>query len=508
MSKPATQPVGAGQCEELRKKLLPASGQADKQHLRNLGLAMLYGRPPTYTPITTIPDSETIFCPRSSLEEALLCLLLSAEMEPKSLVTDPTLMWHLTLALSVAHHYAFLGNLLSQAFPSMSENPSAWEVKVQAQEAAGKRAEALQTVRNIVRFNDQAIMPKLQCARLSREMGKELDLEVSCARAALEKATGTGWKRAGHLALGLALEAQAGQCGGDYSDAIAEVSMALQLDPHDCKLNYHLARMKALAGYPPQEVASLAVNGLQAGGAVLGPLWAVLALARASEGDFEKAIKGLDAGLYESGPAHASLLLVTKIQVLLAADEPHQALETLQQLMAHVQRGTAHIESVDPVMRKVLEKEEARMWEQGVHVFLALEQAKDAEYCVDRTLALLPHQAESHHVQGLLQQAKGQADKALVSFQTAISINPRHSDSEIRCGALYRERGASGDLIIARDLLVSGLKHRPSSSSGWYNLGLVNRADNRLEEAEEDLRSAVLLQSNVLGLAYLLPRIV
>jgi hypothetical protein len=64
---------------------------------------------------------------------------------------------------------------------------------------------------------------------------------------------------------------------------------------------------------------------------------------------------------------------------------------------------------------------------------------------------------------------------ALKSFETAMAIDPRHSDAEIHCGALYRRRASPGDLTIARSLLSSGLKHKPNSLVGWYNLGLIDR---------------------------------
>lgn len=72
-------------------------------------------------------------------------------------------------------------------------------------------------------------------------------------------------------------------------------------------------------------------------------------------------------------------------------------------------------------------------------------------------------------------QEEAAPEAALQSFETAMAIDPRHSDAEIRCGALYRRRGQPGDLVTARSLLVSGLKHKPNSLCGWYNLGLIDR---------------------------------
>lgn len=47
------------------------------------------------------------------------------------------------------------------------------------------------------------------------------------------------------------------------------------------------------------------------------------------------------------------------------------------------------------------------LWGQGVYVFLALKQLKDAQFCVDRALSLQPSSATSHYLAGLLHEAWG-----------------------------------------------------------------------------------------------------
>ena len=52
----------------------------------------------------------------------------------------------------------------------------------------------------------------------------------------------------------------------------------------------------------------------------------------------------------------------------------------------------------------------------------------------------------------------------------------------------------SCDLILAQSLLSSYIQvHDPSNYEGWYNLGLVCKAQGRLDEAKKHLQYAASL---------------
>jgi len=414
-------------------------------------------------------------------------------------------MWRIASSLCVSHQERYLDVALGRLFPKPNSSP-AWLARVCALAVSGQPQAAALLAQDVAKVccGDARIL--LCCAELLQEQGRE---EVHEQLRLTEKALGLGLplglKKAAHLQLALALERKSRQSGSDLGPAIREVEAALEADPSDCMALYQLARLKALACAPAEDIVALGQRALQAGGLSLGPAWAVIAVARASQQQHEKAIAAIDAGLAECGPGAASLLLSLKVQVLLAGDEPAKALEALQQLMAHVQRGTANPEAADSDMSARLSAAEADMWAQGVHVFLALGQRTDAQFCVDRALSLRPLGADSHYVAGLVHEERGDLQAAIAAFEQAISLDSDHADAQMHLGAMHHRRGAAGDYVVARSLLVSGLKHRPNSSFGWYYLGLVNRAEDRLEEAEEHLKTAVSLQSVVPGLPYMLP---
>jgi len=480
-----------------------SSTKGDMLHAR--GLACLYAPAAQYCPPQAAASGS--FQPASPLEEALLCLLLSAELSPQALRSDPSRVWHLVLALGIGRHFRFLAGFLGRNFLGEGASYAPWAVKACAREASRQTAKALQSMRNLVKLHGEDPRLLLQCAKLCQQLEEDPDETMGYAQRALRSEDAPpGLRRTAHVLLGLAHEQRAQRRGEDLSLALAEMQRAAELDGGDCRILYQLGRLKAISCAPAEEVAETAKRALEVGGTTYGPVWMLLAAARAAQKDTGKAVLALDTGVCEAGPAHTSPLLTAKIQVLLAGEEPAKALEALQQLMAHVQRGTAHSDAVDGATREALNKEEAAMWIQGVHVFLALKQPTDAQFCVDRVLSLQPYAADSHYVAGLLQE-EAAPEAALQSFETAMAIDPRHSDAEIRCGALYRRRGQPGDLVTARSLLVSGLKHKPNSLCGWYNLGLIDREEGRLDEAEEDLRTAVALQGSNPSLSHMLPRL-
>lgn len=72
----------------------------------------------------------------------------------------------------------------------------------------------------------------------------------------------------------------------------------------------------------------------------------------------------------------------------------------------------------------------------------------------------------------------------------------------MRTGALLRRKGTVADLAVARDLLSESLRQQPSSAAGWYQLGLACRGLGHAKEAEQHLRTAVVLAAGSPALPY------
>ena len=87
---------------------------------------------------------------------------------------------------------------------------------------------------------------------------------------------------------------------------------------------------------------------------------------------------------------------------------------------------------------------------------------------------------------------------------TATSTGPTTNPmtAPMHTGALHRRRGTVADLTVARDLLSESLRQQPSSAAGWYQLGLACRGLGHTKEAEQHLRTAVVLAAGSPALPY------
>lgn len=69
-------------------------------------------------------------------------------------------------------------------------------------------------------------------------------------------------------------------------------------------------------------------------------------------------------------------------------------------------------------------------------------------------------------------------------------------------GTLLRRQGGAAELAVASGLLSDALRYEPQNPVGWYNLGLVRRAQGAAAEAEQHLFSAVTLAAAAPALSY------
>ena len=69
-------------------------------------------------------------------------------------------------------------------------------------------------------------------------------------------------------------------------------------------------------------------------------------------------------------------------------------------------------------------------------------------------------------------------------------------------GTLLRKQGSSHDLAAASSYLTDALRYQPHNHVGWYNLGLVRKAQALKGEAEQHLFTAVKLAAAAPVLSY------
>lgn len=99
---------------------------------------------------------------------------------------------------------------------------------------------------------------------------------------------------------------------------------------------------------------------------------------------------------------------------------------------------------------------------------------------------------------GLLYEAKGLHQDALVSFRKALDADPTHVPSLISIACVLRQIGGES-MVTVRSFLTDALRLDRTNPSAWYNLGLLYKADatSSLLEAVECFEAAALLEETV-----------
>ena len=122
-----------------------------------------------------------------------------------------------------------------------------------------------------------------------------------------------------------------------------------------------------------------------------------------------------------------------------------------------------------------------------------LDAAAGIASCNDALLAPLSRldRAGTHVNRGVLEVALGQEDKAFEDFNLAVTENPNLGDGYLNRGAMLVNRK---DYAEARIDIERGIALGPSMPEvGFYDLGVVEQALGRMDEAHADFQQALSL---------------
>lgn len=98
---------------------------------------------------------------------------------------------------------------------------------------------------------------------------------------------------------------------------------------------------------------------------------------------------------------------------------------------------------------------------------------------------------------GLLYEAKGLQQEALVSFRKALDAEPNHVPSLVSIARVLRQIGGESMATI-RCFLTDALRLDRTNTTAWYNLGLLYKthAGASALEAVECFEAAALLEES------------
>ena len=115
----------------------------------------------------------------------------------------------------------------------------------------------------------------------------------------------------------------------------------------------------------------------------------------------------------------------------------------------------------------------------------------DSESLWRRALVCTSENAVAHYGLGLTLVQRGEPDKAIDEFQSAVDIAPDYAEAHNNLGYLFFQQGRADDAIAQ---FKAALRIQPDYAESHNNLGLVYHAQGRLDDALREYREAFRLK--------------
>ncbi|KAG6668583.1 hypothetical protein I3843_01G173100 [Carya illinoinensis] len=454
---------------------------------------------------------ESSFVPRNNLEEAILLLLiLLRNFVLKRIGWDPSIIDHLSFALSVSGGFRALAHQAEELFPRIMDRKEQYRTLALCYYAEGEDMVALNLLRNLLhnRENHDCILELLLASKLCGENLVCIEEGINYAYKALSELHGKCSQVASiaNCLLGVLLSAKSRVVTLD-SERISKQSDALEaletaertMRERDPYIVYHLClehaeqRKLDVALYHAKRLLEL-----EAGSSVDG--YVLLARILSAQKRFIDAEAVINAALDQTGRWDQGELLRTRAKLQIAQGRLKNAIETYTHLLALLQVRTKSLGFGKNLLKNRRDRHrslEMEIWHDLANVYTRLSQWRDAEVCLSKSRAINPYSASRWHSTGLLYEAKGLHQEALKSFRKALDVEPTHAPSLISAACVLRELGGQS-LPVVRSLLTDALRLDRTNPLAWYNLGLLYKADIRATELEaaECFEAAALLEES------------
>ncbi|CAN6486211.1 unnamed protein product [Victoria cruziana] len=473
---------------------------------KEFAVFLLYGgndaRPPNLR-----SQAEGSFIPRNNLEEAiLLFLILLRKIALKKIAWDPSLVHHLTFALTVSGGLRSLASHIEELLPGLLDRSSHCYALALCYSGEGDVMVALNLLKKILnsRESPNCIQALLAASRICGDKSDYAEEGVQFARRALENMNGECEALVGvaNCLMGTALSTLAGVAVSDVerttkqSEALEALEVANRL-AHGKDMNIIFSLCLENAEQRKLDMAlSLAKQLLKMEAGSKVEIWLLLARILSAQKRFFEAETILNAALDETGKWDQGRLLRTKAKIQIAQGQFKNAIETYTHLLAVLQVRSKSMGTGKKIFKGVGDDRllEIETWHDLAHVYTKTSQWKDAEACLSKSLAINAISASRWHATGLLFEAKGQLEEALTAFLHALEIDPSHVPSLV-CAASVLRRQGSRSLATARSFLTEALRLDRTNHLAWYNLGMLHKCDGgSASEASDCFQAAVLLE--------------
>ncbi|KAJ4969172.1 hypothetical protein NE237_015873 [Protea cynaroides] len=450
---------------------------------------------------------EGSFVPSNNIEEAvLLLMILLRKFSLQWIEWDPSIMDHLSFALSVSGGLISLANHFEELLPGILDRKERYYILALCYHGVGEDMVALNLLRKLLSSseNPNSVLGLLLASKICGENTNCAEEGVAFSHRVLGLLQG-GCDQMGSVAnclLGISLSAEARSVVSN-SERIMKESEALKaletakrtMRGRDPKVLFHLSlenaeqrRLNVALHYAKQLLE------LEAGSNVKG--WILLARIFSAQQRYKDAETVIDTALNQTEMWDQRDLLRTKAKLQIVQGQLTNAVETFTHLLSVLQvqsksLGAGKLQKDNEKHDRSLEIE---TWHDLVNVYMSLSMWKDAENCLSKSTAISPCCASRCHATGLLYEAKGLHKKALKEFRNALAIEPNHVPSLISTATVLTQLGDKSTVV--KSSLRDAVRLDRTNAFAWYNLGLLYKAEGgaSAQEAAECFLTAALLQ--------------
>ncbi|CAN1229424.1 Protein NPG1 [Linum perenne] len=442
------------------------------------------------SPPSLASQVEGSYVPKHNLEEAvLLLLILVRKLSLGKTKWDPSVMEHLTFALSMCSQTGVLGKELEETMPGVLHRADRWNALALCYSGAGQHKAALNLLRKSLHKHERPddLNALLLAAKICTEESFLAAEGVEYAKRALAKAQGTDehLKSVAVRMLGLCLAKQTKVSSSDFertrlqSEALKSMEAAVILDPNNLDLIFDLGVL-----YAEQRSLSVALRYAKqyfdaTGGSMLKG-WRLLVLILSAQQRFSEAAVVTDAALDETAKWDQGPLLRLKAKLKAAQSLPSEAIEAYRYLLALIQAQRKAFGAIISVSQAENDKvNEYEVWHGLADLYSSLSQWKDAEVCLEKARELKKYSPE-----------------LLCSYVCGHMMEPNYVPGIIMVASLLSKSSSEASLPVARSILSDALKLEPTNRKAWYHLGTVHRDDGRTADAADCFQAASMLDES------------
>ncbi|KAJ6687239.1 PROTEIN NPG1 [Salix purpurea] len=424
---------------------------------------------------------DSSFVPKNNIEEAILLLMiLLRKIILKRIERDPSILDHLSFALSVSGGLKALASQVEELLPGIINRNERYHILSLCYYGAGEELIALDLLRKLLHVNEDpnCVPALLMASKICGKTPKLAEEGINYARRALQSLENNcnQLESVAYCLLGVSLSAHSQVAVADSVRATKQFEALEALESagrmtkmRDSNILYHLSLENAEQ--------------------------------RKLDRQYKDAETIINAALDQTGKWDQGELLRTKAKLQIAQGQLESGIASYIQLLA-VLRIQSKSLGLGTKLYKILQDNgnppgllELEVWHDLASVYIRLSRWHDAETCLSKSKAICSYSASRCHTTGVLYEGKGLYKEALKAFASALDIDPTHVPSMVSTAVVLRRLCMQSS--ATRSFLMGALRLDRMNSSAWYNLGLLYKAEGAPSsslEAAECFEAATFLE--------------